>query len=321
MPVTGTGIDAQIGYVAESAYGTAATVTRFIPLVSETLRSEIEMVETAGTFAGFHTLGSDQWALGNKTIAGDIQHELYDQSMGLLLRAAFGTVSTATAGGTGTHTFFPADPVVSLTCQIGRPTVYGSVIPFTYEGLKITSWEIGAEPGQIVTWGMSVVGEEETMGTALASASYSTGIKPWVAKSMILSLHGTTTPVRSFTIGGDNSLATDRRFLGSTVISEPLRQDLVAYTGNLSLEWGNPSSRGTLNYHAFIGGTMGTLISTMTSGTLAATITSYVRYDGSTPTVSGRGIIEHPIPFKAVRGGSLDTHAIRVVIVSNDTTA
>src|SRR4051812_21446007 len=101
MP-TGTGIDAQIGYVVETTWGTAVTVTRFLPLVSETLKTEIEALESAGTFAGFQTLASQQWAQGNKTISGDIQHELYDQSFGLLLRAAFGTVSTATAGGTGT---------------------------------------------------------------------------------------------------------------------------------------------------------------------------------------------------------------------------
>jgi len=320
MP-TNTGLDAQIGYVVESAYGAAVVVTRFIPLVSESLKTDIEQVESAATFAGFQTIGSQQWTPGNKTIAGDIQHELFDQSMGMLLRAAFGTVSTATAGGTGTHTFFPAAPGVSLTCQIGRPTIYGSVIPFTYEGLKIASWEIGCQAGEIATWGMSVVGEEETMGTSLAAASYATNIRPWHVKSQVLSLLGTTNPVKGFTIGGENSLATDRRFLGSTIISEPLRQDYAMYSGNLDLEWGNPSGRGTLNLHAFLGGTEGTLISTMSSGTLMATITANIRLDGSTPNVSGRGIVEHPVPFKVIRSGSLEQHAITVVLTNNDTTA
>ena len=320
MP-TGTALDAQIGYVVESAYSTAATVTRFHPLVSETLSTSIDRIESKATFAGFQTLASQQWAGGNKTISGDISHEMYDQDMGLLFRAAFGTVSTTSAGGTGTHTFFPAAPSVSLTAQIGRPTIYGSIIPFTYQGLKISKWELAVKAGEIVTWGMSVVGQEETMGTALASASYTANMKPWFFQSMVLSVLGTTTPVKSFKIAGDNQLAVDRRFLGSTVISEPLRQDYATYTGELGLEWGNPSSRGTLNYAAFLGGTEGTLISTMTSGTLAATITANIRFDGSTPNVSGRGILDHMIPFKAVRSGSLEQHALTAVLVNNQVTA
>lgn len=318
---TGTGIDAQIGYVAEAAWSTAATVTRFHPLVSETLSDAIARVESAATFAGRQVMTSQQWAPGDKTITGVIAHELFDQDMGLLMRAAFGTVSTVSAGGTGTHTFFPASPVVSLTAQIGRPTIYGSVIPFTYQGLKVGKWELAAKAGQIATWGMTVVGQEETMGTALAAAAYTSNMKPWTFQSMVFSIMGTTTTVKDFKLAGDNMLDDARRFLGSTVIAEPLRKDLATYSGDLTLEWGNPSGRGTLNYAAYLGGTEGTLISTLSSGTLMATITANVRFDGTTPNVAGRGIVDHPIPFKAIASGSLDQHAIQVVLVNNQTTA
>lgn len=318
MP-TGTGLDVQIGYIGETVWGTAAVVTRFLPLVSETLKSEIDRVESNATFAGFQTLASAQWAAGNKKVGGDVKHELYDQDMGILLKAAFGTVSTTTAGGTGTHTFFPASPVESLTCQIGRPTIYGSVIPFTYEGLKIATWELGAKAGEIATWGMSVLGEEERMGTALASAAYTANLRPWVFTSMTMSVMGVATPVKEFALKGDNKLA-ERRFLGGTTISEPLRENYAEYTGNLAMEWGNPSAQGTLNYLAFVGGTEGTLISTLASGTLMGTITANVRFDGSTPNVAGRGIVDHPIPFKTIRAGSLEAHGLKVVITNNQTT-
>lgn len=322
---TGTGLDAQIGYKDETTWGTAVTVTRFCPLVSETLKAEQDMVESAATFAGFQTIASAQWALGNKKVSGDLMHELYDQDMGLLMRAAFGTVNSVSAGGTGTHTFFPASPVVSLTAQIGRPTIYGSVIPFTYEGLKVATFELGCKAGEIATWKMGVLGEDERVtgpqgGTALASASYTANMKPWVFNNLSLSVMGSSTPVKGFTFAGDNKLA-ERRFLGSTVISEPLREDYAAYTGQLDAEWGNPSGRGTLNYHAFVGGTEGTLIATLASGTLMATLTANVRFNGQTPNVAGRGIVDHPIPFKAIRSGSLEQHAVTVVLVNNQTTA
>ena len=320
MP-TKTGLDGQIGYVIESTWGTAATVTRFLPLVSETLAKQIDQSESAATFAGQQVMRSAQWTQGNATVGGGVQHELYDQSFGLLLRAAFGTVSTAGTAVPYTHTFWPTDAAVSFTTQVGRPTVYGSVIPFTYEGCKIASWELGIQPGEIVTWGMDITAEEETMGTALASASYAANLRPWHAKSASLTIAGVTHPVRGLTISGDNGLNSDRRFLGSTVIAEQLRQEFATYTGQINTEWGNPSAQGTLNYHRFLGGTEAALVTTFTSGTLAATITANVRYDGVTPNLAGRGIIEQQIPFKCIDAGTLGSGAIQIAISNNDSTA
>ncbi len=320
MP-TGTGIDAQIGYVVESAYGTAATVTRFLPLVSETLSKQIERVESPGSIAGAHVLRSNQWSQGNATVGGDVQHELYDSSIGMLLRAAFGTVTT-TGSGTYTHVFWPTNPGVSLTAQVGRPTIYGSVVPFTYSGCKVASFEIAGAAGANWTAGFTFVAQEETMGTALAAAAYTSGIRPWRFQDATLSIAGVTTPIKSFKLSGDNSLADDRRFLGSTVIQEPLRQELGAFTGEIMPEWGNPSAQGTLNYHRFFGGTEAALIVTATAGgTASATITANVRYDGVTPNVSGRGIIDQTIPFKCIASGTLDSNALSVQIINGDSTA
>ena len=317
---TGTGLDAQVGYVAESAWGTSAVVTRFLPLISETMKKEIERVESPSIYVGRQTWNTDQWAPGMAMIGGDIQHELYDSSIGLLLRAAFGTVNTANASGTYTHTFWPAAPGVSLTVQIGRPTIYGTVVPFTYEGCKVQSWEIAAAAGENLTYGHTLVGEEETMGTALASASYTASIKPWRFQNATFSLAGSTTPISAFRIGGANNLV-ERRFVGATVTSEPLRENLAEYTGELTLEWGNPSAGGTLNYHRFFGGTEAALVMTaVAGGTASATITANIRYDGTTPNVAGRGIIEHSIPFKCI-AGTLDSQAIQVQLVNGDSTA
>lgn len=320
MP-TKTGLDGQIGYVIESAWGTAAVVTRFLPLVSETLAKQINQSESAATFAGQQVMRSAQWTQGNATVGGGVQHELYDQSFGMLLRAAFGTVSTAGTAVPYTHTFWPADAAVSFTCQVGRPTVYGSVIPFTYEGCKIASWELGIQPGEIATWGMDITAEEETMGTALASASYAANLRPWHAKSAALTIAGVSHPIRGLTLSGDNGLNSDRRFLGSTVIAEQLRQEFANYTGQLNMEWGNPSGQGTLNYHRFLGGTEAAMVVTLASGTLAATITANIRYDGMTPNVAGRGIVETQIPFKAIDSGTLGSGAIQIAINNNDSTA
>jgi hypothetical protein len=319
---TGTGLDRQVGYVIESGgYGVGATVTRFLPAVSDTMSKQIDQTESAAQIAGAKTLRSTQWVQGNATVGGDIQHELYDQSMGLLLRAAFGTVTTSGTAVPYTHTFFPADKSVSFTTQIGRPLTYGTVQPFTYTGCKIQSWELGVQPGEIVTWGMTIVAQEEYMGTALATASYASNLKPWHARYATFQANGTTVPMRGFTLSGANNLTDDRRYAGSTIISEPLQQALNDYTGNMSIEWGNPSAYGTVLYQRFLQGTEGTLTCVLASGTLSGTITANIRYDGATPNNGDSGITMHEIPFKCIASGTLESTALSVVLVNNDSTA
>lgn len=318
---TGTGLDGQIGFVAESAYGTAATVTRFLPFISESLAKQVDRIESKGQFTGGQTLRSTQWAAGNVTCGGNVKTELYTQSMGLLFRAAFGTVNTAGTAVPYTHTFWPTTPGVSFTTQVGRPATYGSVHPFTYQGCKINKWELSAKAGETVGWSMDVVAQEELMGTALASASYASNLIPWYFTSCSLSVAGASIPVTDFTVGGENSLADKRRFLGSGTISEPLRAELANFTGKISTEWGTPSGQGTLNYLRFTGGTESALVFTMASGTLSGTVTANIRYDGSTPNLGGRGIVMHDIPFKCIASGTLDSTAIQVQLVNNDSTA
>lgn len=315
----GTGLDAQVGYKAETTFGTGVVVTQFAPLVSETMKKDIDRVESAAQFAGRRVLASSQWAAGNAKVGGDIQHELYDQHFGLFFKAAFGTVTDVGTVAPYTHTFWPVTSLPSFTTQIGRPTVYGSVIPFTYTGCKIDKWAFSAKAGEIATWGMTLVAQEEARGTSLAVASYPI-TRPWVFTSASVSIDGTLVPVKQFDMAGDNMLASDRNFLGSTVISEPLAKDLGAYTGKLECEWGNPSAMGTLAYQRFTNGTESALVLTLASGTLSGTITANVRYDGDTPNVGDRGIVAHGIPFKCV-GASTDAGALTAVLVDNDATA
>ena len=47
---------------------------------------------------------------------------------------------------------------------------------------------IACKAGAIMTWGMNVIGQEETMGTTLAAASYSATMRPWLFKSATMSV-------------------------------------------------------------------------------------------------------------------------------------
>lgn len=159
--MTRTGIAAQIGYALETTVGTPATVTAFLPLVSESLGQEKNRLESAGIIAGRRVLTSDQWNGGDITVSGSVQHELYNRGLGKLFTVMFGAVST-TGAGPYTHTFTPGDLTGdALTVQVGRPATNGTVYPFTYAGMKIKSWELACNAGEIATLGADLVGIRE----------------------------------------------------------------------------------------------------------------------------------------------------------------
>jgi hypothetical protein len=47
-----SGMAAQAGFKAESTYGTAVTVDRFVPIISESLTEEIDRLESEGILTG-----------------------------------------------------------------------------------------------------------------------------------------------------------------------------------------------------------------------------------------------------------------------------
>lgn len=54
-----SGLAAQWGFKAESAWSTPVTVDKFLPLVSETLTAEKERIESASIVAGRRVLTSN----------------------------------------------------------------------------------------------------------------------------------------------------------------------------------------------------------------------------------------------------------------------
>lgn len=310
-----SGLDAQFGFKAESTYGTAVVVDRFCPLVEESVSHEIERLESGGILTGARVLRSQQWAAGAETIEGDLGFEVYDRSIGLFFTHMFGTVNTSGAG-PYTHTFSPGTLTgKSLTVQIGRPDTSGTVRAFTLAGCKITSWEIACSAGEIATLGLSIVAKSSTTATALASASYASSIAPMVFTGGSVTIGGSAVNAKGFTLSGDNALDTDRRFLGTGQMAEPLEAGLRTYEGTVDLEFADLTQ-----YARFTGGTEAAIVLALAKGAATATITLNARFDANAPAVGSRdGLVMQGVPFKAV-GASTDAGAITAVLVNTDTT-
>lgn len=151
-----TGLNAQIGFGDEATWGTAIAPTVFTPLLNEGLEQTIERLESDAIIAGARVLRSQEWSEGNVAAGGPVGLELYDRSMGLLLKHMFGGSST-------TGPFSPADLTgLGLTTQVGVPDVTAGVVrPKTYAGGKVASWELGLAAGKIATLGLDLIARHE----------------------------------------------------------------------------------------------------------------------------------------------------------------
>lgn len=311
-----SGLAAQLGVKAETTWGTFVAPTRFYPLISESLTEEIDRLESEGIIAGARVLRSEQWAEGNVDVGGDIQTELYQQGMGALLKACFGAVSTSGAG-PYTHTFTPGDLTDDhLSVQVGIPDVAGAVQPFSFCGMKVTDWELSIDAGGLVMLTTSVVGKSLVTSEALASASFGTGAAtPFTFKHASATVAGGAANIKKLSLKGSNGLDGDRRFIGSEFRVEPLEADLREYTGTLDLEF-----ESLTHYNRFRNADEVALVATISAGAGASlTVTTNVRFDGSSPEVDGKGIVQLSTPFKCV-GSSTDASAITAVLINGDTT-
>jgi hypothetical protein len=316
MAAPRSGMSGQVGYKTESVVGTGVTVDRFLPFVSESLTDQLERLESEGIVAGRRILDTEQWNGGNRTIGGDVGHELYQQGTALLWSHILGA-NTTTGSGPYTHTARIGDLTgKSFTTQIGKPGTGGTVHPFTFTGCKVASWELAVAQGAIATLGLTLIAMGATTGTALAAATFGAGaLQPFKFNHGAISLGGSAVKVKQATVSGDNHLADDRRFIGQTTIDEPLEVDYREITGSLEVEFQNLTQ-----YNHYVAGDELELILAFTSGANSCTLTANIRLDGETPQVGDKGIVPQNLPFKVIGNGS-DASAISVVTVNGNSTA
>lgn len=306
------GSDGQIGFKTEVTPGTGVVVDKFLPFVSESIKQNIEWLDSK-TLNARHTLKATK--SGTAGVEGSISTELANTSLACLLKHMFGTVVT-TGAGPYTHTVTPGDLTGdSMTIQVGRPSATSTVHPFTYAGCKIKDWEISADTGEIATLALNVVGMTETTATGLAVASYDAAWAPFVFREAAITLGGSASNnVRSISIKGENML-TQRFRLGSAYSKEPLQAGRRPYTGTVSTDFDSLT-----DYARYTAGTQAALVAAFNNGTQTLTITMNVQFVGETPNVGGYDLLEQPLPYRCISPTS-DAAAITAVLVNSEASA
>lgn len=320
---TGSGLDAQLMVAQESTWGTPVTVTRGFEFLSESLNQDITYTDSAGLRVGTTFKRTARTKQARFNVSGDVEIEIPTLGAGMLVKNMLGSSVTTTTLISGTAYKQIHTPVgmagLGLTVQVGRPepTSPYTVRPFTYEGCKISKWEISLKDGGLATLKLSVDGQQELTATALATASFLTGTAVYSFNQATIKLGGTAatasgettitggvalaTVAKSITISGDNSLATDRYGIGNAgQKKEQLQNGMQAVTVKLDSEF----SKAEL-YDLYVAGTPTPIQFDLTGAAIGASnylfsvILPSCILKKAPPSVSGPDIVQMSTEWEA----------------------
>lgn len=317
------GVDAQIGVKAEVAYGTYVAPDRFYELLSESLKLNVERIESASWRAGVPVVRASRRKAGARSVQGNLELEAPTKGLGVLLLHAFGAVTSSQPDNVGSPTVW--DHVFklgglkgkSLTVQVGRDDRSDVVQPFSYLGCKVSTMSLQCALNEILRVSFGFLGRDETTAQALAVASYlDSDVFTFVDGS--LTIEGTPVPIKEFSLELDNGFEADHAF-GSALSREPEEPAIRTITGNLDADFD-----GLTQYNLFTAGTVSTLVAKFESGIIedafkfTLQVTAEVMFDGETPEVSGPTEIRLPLPYKVVAPAAGEP--IEVLYRTSDTT-
>lgn len=218
-------VDHQLGVKDEVTYGTAVTVDKFFEFNSESITESWMRTEGDPLRKGAFFQREDRHTPYFGGAAGSIELDVMTKGFGFWLKHMLGGVATGSlTDSTYTHTANTADLYGdSFTAQVGRPLhPSGTVQPFTFEGGKVTEWELAnsVDGNLVCTLGCDF--EQVATATALATASYPTGMENLTWAGGVVTIGGTQVPLTEVAFAGNNGLNVERRYIdGSTDKKEP----------------------------------------------------------------------------------------------------
>lgn len=312
----GSGLAGQVGYVAESTYGTYVAPTRFHePNGEVSFNLNKIIVQGGGVAAGRHAQPGSARVVTGKGGTGTLPLEVRQSKMGILLQHLFGSTPTPTVVNTSTgylqaHTL--ADNVGKyLTIQSGVPDALGTVNDYSFLGAKIVAAEFACAVDGLLTVNFEFDFRDMTEAQTLATASYTTtSQKPfsWQDFSLKLGTYGSEASivgVRGFTLRIERPQDVDRRYAGNAGLkSEPIWNDFAVVSGTIDADMVTKADLAD-RYHADTA-TAAIFSFEDTDVSLAGSPTVYPKFDirvsqmylnDATPKLNGPGIVSTSYAF------------------------
>jgi hypothetical protein len=306
-----SGLQAQLGISPETTWATYAAPTNFYELESESIKNTIARIDVQDLRSGAFVQRTDRWSAGRQTVSGDINLGVRSNGFALLFHHMLGSVSNVTDGAGYHYTIKPADLTgLGLSVQVGRPSMSGTVEPFSYVGCKVASWELSNTSADEMKLKMTVDGQSETTAQALGSPSYPANSEPMYFTEGAITVGGTAFDVLNWSVAGTNAMKTDRYYISATTPAlkrEQMRNAYAQYTGTLVADFTDLTA-----YNRFVNGTTATIVMTYTGkndydtskpNKIVITIPN-ARFDGDTPNVGNADILTQNLPIVCLDDGT-----------------
>lgn len=214
-------LDQQLMVKNESVWGTPVTPDRTFEFNTEGIEDQFGRTEGDPLRVGMFYQREDRFTPYYLGAAGPIEMDVMTKGFGWWLKHMFGTVNTTgpTETTVYTHTASSSDLLgTSFTAQVSRPLhPTGTAQPFTFEGCKIAEWELSNSVDGNLVFTPTIDGQQVSTATALATASYPTGMENLTWAGGTVTIAGTQVPLTEISLKVNNGLNTDRRKInGST---------------------------------------------------------------------------------------------------------
>ena len=242
----GSGLAMSFGFKNESAYGTYATPSYFLPVNSATAARVATRVQGQGISSG--NLGPLAVHHAETTNAGTgaVSLDFQVVTMGRLLEALMGSSTSTTLAAPAykqTHTL--ADTLgKSLTLQVGAPKRGGTVNPHTLLGAKVTSAEFSCDTTGILGATFNFDGKSWNDTNALVTPSYTARTQPpfhggqATVKVGTYGAEAAVSGVRSYSLSINRPLDTEDYTAGQSGLkAEPVLNNFMQITGSLTADW------------------------------------------------------------------------------------
>ncbi len=290
------GMLSYIGWGRETTYGTSVSRTKFSELVAEAIKLEQQQAfsdSVRGPSRRRHYVGK-------RFVAGDFTVEPMYEGYELLYENLFGAVVTANIGtGAFSHTFSLADTrKQGLSIEVERNSQTAGQA-FLYEGCGITKAVFTMTPDKLLKAVFSVVGEDESLVTKTA-ALYPPE-NPILHTAALVELDDVAFDCNSFEVTLDETLDSDRRKIGSSLIKFPSRAGMRTLSGSFEVDFDNT----TTHYAKYRNNTEFKLKLVIVGGQIAASGQNY-RWAltlprciaiGETPPIDTAGALRQRINF------------------------
>lgn len=322
------------GIGSETTYGTAVNVNKFFEITSESLKGNYTRQQAAALSAAYVDR-SDRYGIARKGAAGAVDIEVLTKGFGNWLRFLTGAVTTTGPAEVSAYTHTATIGNLfgdNFTAQVGRATADGTLVPWTYEGGKVTDYTFSNAVDQTLKCSIGLDFETESSPTS-PSGAYAlqtnvpvTGAEVLAWQGGTISIAGSAADISEFSVKVDNALKVDRFYINSAASKKEPTQDgkravtfsaKTPYTNNTF--WQKVSSATAAGATAVISAqwTGLTLLGTTIYPSLKIDI-PVARFDDGGPAVGGPSMIDQTFSGVGLYDGT--NSAITLTYVSGDTT-